>query len=123
MLPKTSIEPCSADEDHVAPPPAVVATDFSVDRLHNNQPAVSADVVVTVNAVSTPVGIVDDAMSMVPSLPPLTIADTTADTATLLKALTGAGTPSIIRSSYGVTRAIASRIASQIDISYTPWLV
>ena len=83
LLPNTSIEPCSADEDQVAPP-AVAATDFSVARSHNNQPAVSAEVVVTVNAVPTPVGIVDDAMSMVPSLPLLTIADTTADTATCI---------------------------------------
>ena len=108
--PNASIEPSSFPLAHVAFPPADAATDRFVVRSHISQlPSAFADS--TVKELATPDGIVDEAISSVPSLSS-TIALTTALLDRLWRLPSAAGDPSHIRSSYGVTSSTTSRTAS-----------
>lgn len=96
------MEPFSAAEDHVALPSLPAATDVLVDRSHSSHPD-TASGAVTVNAVARPYGMVEEAISSMLALVVAVIADKTAAGATSVKVPSGAGLPSMITSSYGVT--------------------
>ena len=119
----SSTEPCSATEVYVVTPLADTGVDTLVAKLHSFHDDALSAAHVSVNVVGCPSGRVDDAMST--ALPTTLsgasiIAESTAVDATLLNISVGAGTPSTIKSSYGVTNAIASRNANQIAMSFIP---
>ena len=123
--PNNSTDPRSLSDFQVALLP-VGATDFNVTKSQSSQPGEICPPPnagsVTVKAVGSPAGIVDDAISSVPGpyvfeLLTLIIDETRAGEDSCVKTPSGAGTPSTIRSSYGVTTAMASRIASHSAMS------